>query len=659
MTTPTVVVAVHDGYYGCGTGAGYANYGFLSTLATVLPSDVRLVVLPLRLAPGSPEHHPRWYRRARKLLRRAAILPVDNGTAGQDRWGTLDNFRALVGSTADRLRELRKTAGPLLILAFDAPFLGLGAALPRDLLPSLVLVPRSSAKIHAPHDIERVRWERDGLLAAAAGGARIATISPFLAEHLRNDYHVPDESLATLRDGLVPDDWARLQPARAADLPPFVLAMGRAEPYKGFEDLLDAWEILRRADVALPRLVLAATSEQPEPTPYQRKLRRRAERLGAPVSLPTRFTPRVARLLGHRNLMAVVVPSRAEPFGRIPMESFAAGAAPVITTTQHGLAGQIIDGSTGFRSDTASPRALATALHRALSLGSDQRAAMRNRARQVALRDYDHPAAVRAFLDRHAPWLALPNPDDRLRWLNAAAPTPRSPVSTVPPVKVPIGRQAPHWTTVQAERRVLVVVHHVTSLLRLLDVLPVFGSDTRIQTVFAWNGSDPFRHGLQSHLDRLGAAVIPWAQAIETEFDLVLAANHGGLTEITDPLIVLPHGAGYTKNSPGNRKPETGNRKPETGNRKPETVPFSACLRNGCCTTGSRSPRRRFSRTTPSWKDCAGSPLPRRTLLSWQGIPPTTECWPAGISAAATAKRSASRRTRDWSLSPRRGGATR
>ncbi|MFC3510526.1 glycosyltransferase family 4 protein [Amycolatopsis halotolerans] len=615
MTIPTVAVAVHDGYYGCGTGAGYANYGFLATLTRVLPPEVRLVVLPLRLVPGSPEHHPHWHRRARKLLRRAMVLPVDNGTGGQDRWGTLENFRALVCSTADSLRELRRSTGPLLVLAFDAPFLGLGTTLPPDLLPHLVLVPRSSARIHAPHDIERIEWERDGLLAAAAGGAHIATISPFLAEHLRNEYRVPPESLATLQDGLVPDDWARLQVATAADLPPFVLAMGRAEPYKGFEDLLDAWEILRHDNVALPRLVLAATSEQPQPTPYQKKLRRKAERLGARISLPTRFTPDTARLLGHRNLLSVVVPSRAEPFGRIPMEAFAAGAAPVITTTQHGLAGQIINGSTGFVSDAGSPPSLAAALRRALSLCPDQRAAMRNRAFQVALRDYDHPAAVRAFLARHAPWLALPSPDDRLRWLNAATPAPRSPVSTVPPVKVPIGRQAPHWTTVQAERRVLVVVHHVTSLLRLLDVLPVFGSDTRIQAVFTWNGSDPFRHGLHPHLDRLGAAVIPWTQAIETEFDLVLAANHGGLTEITDPLIVLPHGAGYTKNSPGNRKPETGNRKPETGNRKPETGNrkpetgnrkpetglFSGCRRNGSSTTGGRSRRPRCSRTKRSW----------------------------------------------------------
>jgi len=29
---PTLAVAMHDGFYGAGTGAGYANHGFLHTL---------------------------------------------------------------------------------------------------------------------------------------------------------------------------------------------------------------------------------------------------------------------------------------------------------------------------------------------------------------------------------------------------------------------------------------------------------------------------------------------------------------------------------------------------------------------------------------------------------------------------------------------------
>jgi glycosyltransferase involved in cell wall biosynthesis len=569
---PTIAVAIHDGFYGCGTGAGYANYGLLETLVSLLPDDVRLVILPLLLKPGSPEHHPAWHRRSRALLHRAEILPVDNGTGGHDRWGSLEHFGSLVSSTAKRLNDVRRSSDPLLVLAFDAPFLGLGSVLQPDALERLVLVPRSSALIHAPHDQDRIDWEREGLRAGASGGARIATISRFMADHLHEDYGVPRAAMLPLRDGLTPADWARFDTTVFSSAEAeFVFAMGRAEPYKGFDDLLDAWQILGASGRALPHLVLAATSESPTPTPYQQRLLRKVHRLGPGVHLRTRFTPAVADLLRQPGLVATVVPSHAEPFGRIPMEAFAAGAGPVITTTSQGLRGQVADGRTGFLSCAGSPESLADALRRALDLTPDQRFTMRHRARQTALRDYDHVAAVHTFLACAAPWLRLPAPDDRLRWLSAATPATSqgSPVSTVPPVKVPIGLQAPHWTTIHPERRVLVVAHHVTSLLRLLDVLPAFDSDTRIQLVFTWNGSDPFSHGLHQYLDHLGVIVIPWSQAIDTEFDLAIAANHGGLTEINAPVVILPHGAGYTKNSPGNRKPETGNRKPETGNRKP------------------------------------------------------------------------------------------
>ncbi|GAA3525954.1 hypothetical protein GCM10022222_06130 [Amycolatopsis ultiminotia] len=610
---PTIAVAIHDGFYGCGTGAGYANYGFLETLVSLVPEEVRLVVLPLLLDQHSPEHHPDWHRRASAVLRRAEILPVDNGTGGRDRWGGLPHFERLVTSTAEQLHGLRASSEPLLVLAFDAPFLGLGNTLPSAVLRDLVLIPRSSALIHAPLDRPRVAWERTGLLAAVAGGARIGAISGFMADHLHEAYGIPRETMLSLPDGLTPADWSRLDSPVLAPVdsgtaePEFVFAMGRAEPYKGFDDLLDAWQILLRTEHALPHLVVAATSESSAPTRYQETLLHKARALGPAVRLLTRFTPGVTDLLRQRRLVATVVPSHAEPFGRVPMEAFAAGAGPVITTTSQGLAGQVIEEKIGFTSRAGSPRSLAAAIRRALGLRRDQRFALRHRARQLALRNYDHTAAIRTFLSGTAPWLPLPNPDDRLRWLGTTAPSlsQGSPVPSVPPVKVPIGLQAPHWTTIHPERRVLVVAHHVTALLRLLDVLPVFDSDTRIQLVFSWNGSDPFSHGLHQYLDHLGVIVIPWSQAIDTDFDLVIAANHGGLTEITAPLVILPHGVGYTKQSPGNRKPETGNRKPETGNRKPET--------------GNRKPEtgnRTVFGLSPEWLLYDGRPIASSLVLA-------------------------------------------
>lgn len=406
---PTVVVAIHDGFYGCGTGAGYANDAFLRILADLLPPRVRLVLLPVHLSPDSPERHPRWYRRTGELVARSAatVHPVHNDTGGQDRFGTLRNFRHLVANTATVLRErVLDGAGPLLIVAFDAPFFGLSTVLPRAIRPFLVLVPRSSALIHRPDDTERIAWEADGLGA----GTRIAAISGFMRRHLHEAYHVPQRALVDLPDGLVAEDWSLAPPPDntlgLTARPGFLFSFGRAEPYKGFDDLLDAVRLLRDNGHQLPHLVLAATAEGARPTAYQRHLADRITRLGLDASLLTTFRPGVRRLLAHPRLRALVVPSRAEPFGRIPVEAFAAGAAPVISTTAGGLAEQVIEGRTGFAAPPSDPAALAAAIGRGLALGPAERDRLRRDTAAFAAERYCYRDAVERFLGTVAPWLA-------------------------------------------------------------------------------------------------------------------------------------------------------------------------------------------------------------------------------------------------------------
>ncbi|MGW4528979.1 hypothetical protein [Amycolatopsis sp. NPDC004378] len=145
-------------------------------------------------------------------------------------------------------------------------------------------------------------------------------------------------------------------------------------------------------------------------------------------------------------------------------------------------------------------------------------------------------------------------------------------------VKVPVGPQSRRWNTAPVERTVLVVVHTITALNRLDDVLTVFDSDRRVQLVHTIPGASAVEAGVEHELNRRGVALLPWEQATALEFDLAISVhNSGNLHEIAAPLAILSHGIGYTKYSSrkpeaGSRKPEAGSRKPETGNRKPETV---------------------------------------------------------------------------------------
>jgi len=410
---PTVVVSLHDGFYGCGTGAGYANHALLRILTGLLPAQARLVVLPVRLDPASAEYDPTWHGATITLLNRvdALVHPVDNGTAGLIRFGGLGCFRRLVRDTADVLtRHVLPDADPVLILALDVPFLGLAPLLPTRAVPNLVLVPRSTARIHAPQDHNRIAWESHGLHTTAKHGGQIAAISRFMRAHLNTDYHVLDNALVELPDGLSPHDWHLTPPPTDHLLPApaqhgFLLAMGRAQPYKGFDDLLDALTLLRKQNITVPHLVLAAVTDNPELSAYQQHLTAKITNQGLGVTLLTRFHPDIRRLLAQPALHAVIVPSRAEPFGRIPIEAYATGAAPVIATTAGGLAEQIINGNTGFTANPSDPPSLATALRNALTLTPTARNQMRTQAREFAATRYNHPTAVQAFLTSVAPWL--------------------------------------------------------------------------------------------------------------------------------------------------------------------------------------------------------------------------------------------------------------
>lgn len=327
-------------------------------------------------------------------------MPLDNGTNGRTRWGDgLHSFQHLDQHAGDVLTAETYHRKRRLIVAIDVPFFGLPPLLPPALLPDLVLVPRSTAAIHNPEDRNRVAWEIHGLTSAVAGGARIGAISNYMRRHLANDLRLPDEAFLDLPVGLRSCDWTRTPPPDDA-VPQtarggFWLCMGRAVPYKGFDDLLNALALFPKGQP--PHLLLAAVSNKPELTDYQRHLANRIHELDLDATLITRFSPGTANMLAHPALRGVVVPSRAEPFGRIPLEAHAAGAAPVIATTAGGLAEQVIDGETGFLAAPSNSLSLAAALTRAVDQTDQQRQSMRTAAKAFAA-NRDHSRAVRDFL---------------------------------------------------------------------------------------------------------------------------------------------------------------------------------------------------------------------------------------------------------------------
>jgi hypothetical protein len=157
-----------------------------------------------------------------------------------------------------------------------------------------------------------------------------------------------------------------------------------------------------------------------------------------------------------------------------------------------------------------------------------------------------------------------------------------------PWVRVPVGPHAPMWRTVAAERRVLAVVHNVTALTRLLDVLAVFEADPRVQVVFTWTRSSPFIDGVPEAIAAVGGIYVPWEQAVQLPFELAVSASQGGdLHELLAPLVIVGHGMGYNKYSPRKAKSEKRKAKSDSrwsgaaATRRPAAGPGTAGERPG------------------------------------------------------------------------------
>jgi hypothetical protein len=112
-------------------------------------------------------------------------------------------------------------------------------------------------------------------------------------------------------------------------------------------------------------------------------------------------------------------------------------------------------------------------------------------------------------------------------------------------IRGPIGPDAERRVTVPGCRTVLVMVPHLVAGTRLMsDVVPLLRNDPRVQVVFSVTDTGRRWHGTDEYVREQGGVVVPWHQATEHDFDLVLAAAYNDLDQARGPILLLPHGAG-------------------------------------------------------------------------------------------------------------------
>jgi hypothetical protein len=98
---------------------------------------------------------------------------------------------------------------------------------------------------------------------------------------------------------------------------------------------------------------------------------------------------------------------------------------------------------------------------------------------------------------------------------------------------------------------VLLAARSAVALYRLLDVLPVLSGDDRITRLFALVPGSDFGVDALSVIDTVGGRTVPWSEACDRAYDLIISASpKGELSLLRGKHVLLPHGAGFNKAIP-------------------------------------------------------------------------------------------------------------
>jgi hypothetical protein len=111
-------------------------------------------------------------------------------------------------------------------------------------------------------------------------------------------------------------------------------------------------------------------------------------------------------------------------------------------------------------------------------------------------------------------------------------------------IRGPIGLDSESRVTRAGCRTVLVMIPTMTAGTRLRDLLTLLQGDHGIQVLYTVPEAHESWSGTAEFAAADGGLVIPWHQALNHRFDLVLAASYAGLGQVRGPVLVVPHGAG-------------------------------------------------------------------------------------------------------------------
>jgi len=219
-----------------------------------------------------------------------------------------------------------------------------------------------NAVAQSPAELEpSLRIDEEARIVAQAD--RIVAANVVERAHLVWYYGARTDRIAVIPCGVDTELFQPMDPAKAKDLlelppDPLLLHVGRLQPIKGLETLLEAMTA-----VPEPAYLLIVGGEQDEPeNGHAAAMRQQVAALGLEKRVRfLRAQPQRRLRLFYAAAAATVMPSYYESFGMVALEAMACGS-PVVASRVGGLTTTVQDGVTGRLVPEADPAALAAAI---------------------------------------------------------------------------------------------------------------------------------------------------------------------------------------------------------------------------------------------------------------------------------------------------------
>jgi glycosyltransferase involved in cell wall biosynthesis len=344
---------------------------------------------------------------------------IDNGTFGNENYGTKTNWEKASMNAAKIIKTLANEYAQVYVYLIDTPFLNVPAYMPTGTKNVIyLLVPHSDVFSHFPDEIpkERLIWETEAFKAVRTSPyVYLASTSEFLTKTIKKHHAIESKKIIDLQTGLmISDSHFKMANKNEVEgvlkrkkLPldkPLIFSVGRAVSYKGFEDLIDSFKLLCD-DGFDAHLVFIASPFRNSPSNIE-ILKNKINILGlsgkcTPIYDLDMDLPKYIYQWPNTKIVAQL--SSREPFGLVPEEvrMWAREEGPLIVASNlDGFIEQIDDNLDGFLVDPSNHVEVKSVFEKILEMPTEEYSRIKTQGYRRCLKNYDYTKAVLESLKR-------------------------------------------------------------------------------------------------------------------------------------------------------------------------------------------------------------------------------------------------------------------